>query len=193
MKDSKNFKKKKRESSPISSHRPSYHTKPSIIRIILPYIFVLSVGVATFIFLFPEVISRVFPSFSFDLVAFFTNLGQKISDPLQRIFSKVGLIIIAISGSFILGWFFSPYIMSKSKNIFCQRKLFFPFYYKVTSVLFVSNTDTEVLRQPHHSALFHAEFFPFIAASSKTIQMIVMKYKATVGIYLKIVRFLERK
>ncbi len=186
MKDSKNFKMKKRESSSLSSHKPPNYARSSIFLTILPYFFVLSVGVATFIFLFPEVISKVFPSFSFDLVAFFTNLGQKISDPLQRIFSKVGLIIIAISGSFILGWFFSPYIMSKSKNIFCQRKLFFPFYYKVTSVLFVSNTDTEVLRQPHHSALFHAEFFPFIAASSKTIQMTIMKYKSTVGIYFTI-------
>ena len=186
MKDSKNFKKKKSGFSSLSSHKPPNYARSSIFLTILPYFFVLSVGVATFIFLFPEVISRVFPSFSFDLVAFFTNLGQKISDPIQRIFSKVGLTIIAISGSFILGWFFSPYIMSKSKNTFCQRKLFFPFYYKVTSVLFVSNTDTEVLRQPHHSTLFHAEFFPFIAASSKTIQMIVLKYKSTVGIYFTI-------
>ncbi len=185
MKNSKNFKKKKRESSP-SSHEPPNSAGISIFRIIFLNIIVLSVGVAAFIFLFPEVISRIFPSFSFDLVNFLTSLGQKISSSIPSLFSKVVLIIFAVLGVLLLVWFFSPYIMSRSKKVMSQRKLFFPFYYKLTSVLFVSDTDTEVLRQPHHSSLFHAEFFPFIAASSKTIQMTVMKYKSTVGIYFTI-------
>ena len=66
------------------------------------------------------------------------------------------------------------------------KKIVFPFYYKLTSVLFVSDTDLEELRQPHHSALFHNEFFPFIAASNSTIKMTVLKHKSAVGIYFTI-------
>jgi len=141
------------------------------------------IGTITFIFLFPEVFEKIFPTFSFHLETFFTELGQKMNEIFQNVGARVGLGVVGAVGIFLLVWGLSPYITMSNLQIFCQRKVFFPLYCKLTSVLFVADTDMKELRQPHHSEVFHAEFFPYISESNKTVQMTILKYKATIGIY----------
>ncbi|NPD90072.1 MAG: hypothetical protein HGN29_15265 [Asgard group archaeon] len=134
MKDSRNQYNKKRNSSYSSDSDANERITKYWIKSIFSYIVTLIVGLTAFFFLFPELITKILPSFSQASSSFITKLRDVLSTPLLRVILSIGLITLLV----LVLWFYSPYIITKDQEVFCQRKVFFPFFYRASSILLVS-------------------------------------------------------
>ncbi|NPD87384.1 MAG: ATP-binding protein [Asgard group archaeon] len=179
MKDSKNRYNKKRNPSYSSDSEANERITKSWIKSIISYIVTLIVGLTAFFFLFPELISKIFPSFSLASSSFITKLRDALSTPLLRVILSIGLIILLI----LVLWNYSPYVITSNKEVFCQRKVFFPFFCKVSSILLVSQVESDNTNRQYYAFKIHESFSQSLAFNISHIQMAISNFESIVSIY----------
>ena len=179
MKDSRNRYDRKRNSSHSSIPESSKITRKSVINAVLPYITVLFVGVISFFFLFPEVITIIFPSLSIDSLSFFTKIREMLSASSLGVIVSIGLIVLIT----IILWFYSPYVTTKNQEVFCQRKALFPFFSRISGVLFVTQVSSDNKIKHYNALRKHESFSQSLALNIDYIQMVVSKYESAINIY----------
>ncbi len=191
MKRSKYQYDKKGRASRKSTSKSLNHNK-SVTRIMLSYVAIVVVGLASFVFLFPELIVGLFPELSssnflrffYSISAFFTNLWMTIrTSSFMILLGSLFLTIILL----VVLYRFSPYVMAKNQEVFCQRKLFFP-YYKFSTVLLVTSANKE--RNTNRFQLTKADnnFGQTLVLNINHIEMLILKHESIISIYFILAR-----
>ncbi|MCG3221267.1 MAG: hypothetical protein H7641_07800 [Candidatus Heimdallarchaeota archaeon] len=178
MKDSKYRYGKKRNSSYSQESRLDEHITKYWIKSILSYTVTLITGLIAFFFLFPEVISKIFPSLNLTSSSFLTNIKEIFSSSLSG--GILGRALTALLSIFIITilWFKSPYVLAKNQEVFCQRKMFFPFFYRISSIALVSQVSSENATKYHYASKTHESFSQTLALNIDHVQMVVSKHES---------------
>ncbi len=184
------YNKKGRASGRLKS-QPLDHNR-SFVRTLLSYIAIVVVGSASFIIIFPELITSLFPELSsstflhffYSISGFFTNLWINMKNSTTIVLLSSLLLMILF---LIVLYRFSPYMVIKNQELFCQRKLFFPSY-KVTSVLFVSSVNREKVGNRYHLAKADNNFGQTLVLNINHVEMLILKRESVISIYFILTR-----
>ncbi len=132
--------KKKHLPSKYQSRKKSQSRTYRIFKLILPWLVVIIVGFITFIFLFPELIQLI----PFEPLVALSLFGEKIALFLKNFF--VGLftnvVVISLISTLVLTFLlikFLPFYPVDDSDSYTQKKLFLPFFRKM-SILIVSSS-----------------------------------------------------
>jgi hypothetical protein len=139
-------------------------TKPifKVLKTIAPYLVAVLIGIISFVFIFPEVISFI-PSNFFESLASFSksitaNLKEFLTFLLYNKYS-LGIVIVLIVISIIIK--FLPYYPLPDDQFFTLKKLFLPYYRKISILIISSSIATT------------SNTFPFSSQESKIHQSFV--------------------
>ena len=139
-------------------------TKPifKILKTIAPYFFALLVGLISFVFIFPEVINFIPSNFFASLSSYSKSITANLKEFLILLFYNKYFFIIAIT-LFILSIIikFLPYYPLSDDQFFTLKKLFLPYYRKISILVLSSSIATT------------SNSFPFSTQESKIHQSFV--------------------
>jgi hypothetical protein len=151
--------KKKKYTGSYKRSNKSSKTFVNILKKITPYFLVVLVGLVSFFFIFPEIISFIPGDFFISISSFSETLTLNLKDNLKILFfSKYFHISVGVLLSLSLIIKFLPYRPISSNEFFTLKKMLLP-YYKKIGILVVSSAIEAT-----------SNFFPFSSQESKIHQ-----------------------
>lgn len=188
MKHSRHRNQKERASG--GKQQLSVDHNRSLIRSLLSIVALIVVGLTSFIFIFPELITYLFPELSSSSFLYFfyslsdlsTNLWITLkSSPITLPVSVVLCAVVLV----VLLYRFCPYILTKDEHSFIKKKFFFPSY-MITNVLQVSTVDSELIGRGFSASKSHINFSQALASNISSYQMLISKHESHVNIFFLI-------
>ena len=176
-------------SSKYRYNKSSESKKKRLIKKILPWFFVVLVGLIAFIFLFPELL-KILPFESLIVLAEFSeNVSLALKGFFVTIFTNT-VVLISIAGLVILLILikFLPFYPVDDANSQTQKKLFMPYYRKIGIIIVSSatNDSTNVSSVNSYANRVHQAFISCLSMKKRERMLAVYKHNTGVSLFFPV-------